>query len=164
MGKEKNRDKPDRGGKSKKARTSQGHGESESVIESAADDAAAEMDAMDSHGSAAGGSGSGSGRLPAGLLERRLAKTNTEKASLEKQVEQLQNELKAAKETQPPAPAPKVNVLTPFILNLLTLNFCRRQPRSPNRQQRRLSMRACRSNNSQQTDLSVGSPRILRRK
>lgn len=96
--------------KGKRPRSGQDEDNINSAVDcagSAAEDAAAELDAMESVGSGASGSGA---RLPNGLLERRLAKSMSEKEILERQLEEVRNELKKARELPSPVPAPKVNV------------------------------------------------------
>ena len=102
-------------------------GESQSIVDEAGNDAAAEMTMADENaggdasggGASGGGSGGASQHPPAGLLARRLDKSKTENAHLAARVAELQEQLaseKASQNSPRPAPAPKV-------LKLITLKF-----------------------------------------
>ena len=105
-------------------------GESQSIVDEAGNDAAAEMTMADENaggdasggGASGGGSGGASEGLPAGLLARRLDKSKSENVQLAARVAELEEQLaseKASQNSPRPAPAPKV-------LKLITLKFISR--------------------------------------
>jgi len=102
-------------------------GESQSIVDEAGNDAAAEMTMADENaggdasggGASGGGSGGASQHPPAGLLARRLDKSKSENVQLAARVAELEEQLaseKASQNSPRPAPAPKV-------LKLITLKF-----------------------------------------
>ena len=132
MGGSKAKDKG--GAQRKRARTSGAksgtgdEGESQSIVDEAGNDAAAEMTMADqnaggdasSGGASGGGSGDASESTPAaGVWARRLDKSKSDNAHLAARVAELEEQLvseKASQNSPRPAPAPKV-------LKLITLKF-----------------------------------------